>query len=105
VTSQLLSQGYEPRAYTDDHTALEIITIISNRFRQLLKARVRKSPYYGIMVDETTDKATTQQLIVYIKYLQKLDDGTVKIVTDYLDLVAPESANAEDITVITTVFF
>ena len=51
------------------------------------------------MVDETTDRSTSQQLIVYIKYLNKDDEGAFNVVTEYFDLVPLTDGGAEYITV------
>jgi hypothetical protein len=61
--------------------------------------RIRKSPYYGIMVDETTDRSTTQQLIMYMKFLDINDKGDLVICVEYFNLVSPASGSADDITV------
>ena len=51
------------------------------------------------MVDETTDVATSQQLIIYIKFLDYGTDGTLIPTIEYLDLVSPKSGTAEDLKV------
>ena len=99
VTHHLRAYKLKPRSYCDDYAAWQMIEVIAKYFRQLLKERVRRSPFYGIMVDETTDKSTKQQLIIYIKYLNQNADGDLEITIDYLDLVTPESQGARDITV------
>jgi hypothetical protein len=67
LESQLLSQGMaSPNSYKDDKTAWDIVVILGELFRRLLKNRVRNSPYFGIMIDETTDTSTEQQLIIRI---------------------------------------
>ena len=50
------------------------------------------------MADETTDNSVQQQLIIYVKFLDKVDDKFVSTV-EYLDLVTPDSGSAEDIKV------
>ena len=97
---QLEKVRLRPRGYIDDHMALEMIRIISKFCRKQLRDRLQHTPYYGIMVDETTDKATEQQLILYIKYLDRDEHGDSKVVIEFLDLVTPPSAGAEDLTVI-----
>jgi len=87
-----------PKGYRDDRVAWEIVEILGNYFRGLLKGRIRKSPYFGIMVDETTDTSTSAQLILYIKFLDKIDGEFVPVV-EYLDLISPASSTAEDLTV------
>src|SRR5436309_2953518 len=71
VESHLISNGFAPKHYIDDKTAWEMIMILGKHFRQILKTRVQRSLYYGIMIDETTDRSTTSQLNVYIKFLDK----------------------------------
>jgi hypothetical protein len=48
------------------------------------------------MVDETTDNSTTQQLIIYVKYLDRDDEGKLVVEVKYLDLIPPKSGSAED---------
>ena len=88
-----------PTGYRDDRVAWEIVEILGTYFHELLKHRLRKSLYYGIMVDETTDISTNQQLILYIKFLDE-KDGDFEIAVEYLDLVSPSSATAQDITAV-----
>jgi hypothetical protein len=100
LESKLVGHNYDPpKHYKDDKTAWEITVIMANYFRRLLQKRVSKSPYYGIMVDETTDKSTNQQLIIYIKFLDKDSEGDWCVAIEYLDLVSPESASALNLTV------
>ena len=73
--------------------------MVGDYFRKLLKDRLALSPYYGIMVDETTDSSTSQQLIVYIKFLDRKEHGLLVPTVEYLDLVSPKSGTAEDLTV------
>lgn len=95
----LVNQGLQPpKSYRDDKTAWEMVDILAAHFRQMLKERVQKSPFFGIMADETTDNSVMQQLIIYIKFLDKVDDQFVATV-EYLDLITPNSGSAEDIKV------
>jgi hypothetical protein len=99
LEAQLVHGGLEPpKAYRDDRVAWEIVELIGQHFRQMLKERVQKSPFFGIMADETTDNSVTQQLIVYIKFLGE-KDGHLGTCIEYLDLVCPASGSAEDIKV------
>jgi hypothetical protein len=89
-----------PASYCDDKTAWEMTCIIADRFRRLLRDQILESPYYGIMIDETTDNSTTQQLIIYFKYLEQDDNGQLVVQVKYLDLISPTSGSAEDIKVL-----
>ena len=73
--------------------------LIAKHFNHELKRRLRKSPYFGIMADETTDNSVNQQLIVYIKFLDEIN-GNLRPAIDFLGLVAPVSGSAEDIKVL-----
>jgi hypothetical protein len=91
--------------YADDKAAWEIIELLGNHLRQLLKKRLKTSPYFGIMADESTDKSVDKQLIIYIKYLHKTTEGSVASTIEFLDLVSPTSCNAENITVCHSLYF
>jgi hypothetical protein len=101
VEAQLINQGLAPpKSYRNDETAWEIVVILAKYFRGLLRERIQKSPFFGIMIDETTDNSTSQQLILYIKFLDRNADGDYEAVVEYLDLVSPISGVAEDLTVL-----
>jgi len=106
IDLQLVNNGFSPsKHYHDDAAAWEMATIISQHQRKLLKEQLAKSPYFGIMVDETTDTSTTQQLILYIKYLNWIEDSEQQafhVTVEYLDLVSPANGTAEGITVTLT---
>lgn len=104
LESHLSILGYSPNSYDDDHAAWEIIEILGQYFRKLLRNKVTTSPYYGISADETTDASTTTQLILYIKYLERNGDGDLVVVVKFLDLVTPESGTAESVTVSFSIF-
>jgi len=100
VESHLISNGFAPKHYMDDKTAWEMIMILGKHFRQILKTRVQRSLYYGIMIDETTDRSTTSQLIVYIKFLDKdAKTGVMETKIEYLDLITPTGGTVHEITV------
>jgi len=90
----------------DNNEGWDLIEIIGKYFNQLARQRFTESPYFRIMVDETTDISTITQLIIYIKYLAKSDDtddshGEYEPKIGYLDMVIPESGSAIHIKVIT----
>lgn len=53
------------------------------------------------MADEITDNTVDQQLIIYIKFLDKIDEKLQSTIA-YLDLVSPKSGSAEDIKILWT---
>ena len=100
VEMRLAQEESSPRSYLDDKTGWEIAVMLARHFRKLLKERVKKSPYFAIMADETTDTSTTAQLIIYIKFIEYDEkNSTHCVVTEYLDLITPTSGEAKDLTV------
>jgi hypothetical protein len=100
LEATLVNLGLQPpTSYKDDKCGWEFVELIAKHFHHELKRRVRKSPYFGIMADETTDNSVNQQLIVYIKFLDEID-GNLRPAIDFLGLVAPVSGSAEDIKVL-----
>src|SRR5437667_10652109 len=90
LESQLHHQNLSPpNCYRDSDMAWEIIVIMAKYFHRLLREGVEKSPFFGIMIDETTDNSTSQQLILYIKFLDKNSTGELESVVEYLNLVSP----------------
>ena len=86
--------------YRDDRVAWESAITVALHFRKGLKDRVKQSLYFGIMVDETTDTSINQQLIIYIKFLDRnQSDRRWEAVVEYLDLTSPENSTAGAITV------
>ena len=74
--------------------------MLGNYFQKLLMECLVLLLYYGIMVDETTDTSTSQQLIIYIKFLDRKEHGLLILTVKYLDLVSSKSGSAEDLTVL-----
>jgi hypothetical protein len=69
LETTLVNNGHEPpRTYKDEHCAWGILEILGRHFRDELQSRICKSPYFGIMADETTDVSADQQLIIYNMY-------------------------------------
>ena len=95
----LSTHGYKVTAYCDDKAAWDIIVLVARWLRTELKARLKDSPYYGIAVDETTDKSTTSQLVIYVKYLTFNSEGNLVVTVKYLDLISLSGGTALDITV------
>ena len=97
----LVLQGQNPaECYRDDRVAWESAVVVALHFRKGLKDHVKQSSYFGIMVDEMTDTSVNQQLIIYIKFLDKnQSDGRWETVVEYLNLISPENGTAGSITV------
>ena len=103
----MLNFRLRPQGYMDKNEDWDLVEIIGKYFNQLAHERFSQSPYFGIMVDETTDISTTTQLIIYIKYLTKSinnnfdeSDEEYEAKIEYLDIVIPESGAAIHIKVL-----
>ena len=100
IDGDLVLQSHNSaESYRDDRVAWEIAVTIALHFRQDLKARIKQSPYFGIMVDETIDTSVNQQMIFYIKFLDtKHSTGNWETIVEYLDLTMPKNSTAAGIT-------
>ena len=100
LDAQLVNKGLEPLStYKDERVAWDIVELIDKHFQKGLQCRIQKSPYFGIMADETTNKSVEQPLIVYIKFLD-LIDGKLQSAVHFLGLVTPVNGSAENIKVL-----
>ena len=48
----------------------EIIDVLGNTVFESIKQEIEDSPYISVLIDETQDITTIEQLIIYIKYLR-----------------------------------
>lgn len=55
----------------------EIIDVLGNIVFDELKKNIQLSPYISILIDETQDITTTEQLIIYAKYLLIPDEESM----------------------------
>jgi len=89
----------QPQSYKNGDAAWDMIHIITKYFDKILKERLTKSPFYGIIVDETIDRSMDTQVIIYIQYICKDENKVYKPRIDYLDIVIPENQSAMGIKV------
>lgn len=61
--------------------------ISGNAVRDSVVADVIASPSFAVLIDETTDITVMQQLILYIKYLKRKEDGKFCLQTDFLGII------------------
>ena len=73
----------------------ELLLILGSQVKDLLK-RIKKSPFFGILVDEVTDIANIQNLVTFIKFYdeEKGKAGTAFI--DSTDLLHFSETNGAD---------
>jgi hypothetical protein len=68
-----MSLTNEYSSYTNITSSKEFLLATKEVYWEKLKAKFFSSPFYSILVDESTDKTMEQHLIVYITYL--MDGG------------------------------
>lgn len=77
--------------YANDKRCVEFIKFIAQSIKESIIADIKKSEFYSILLDSSTDKSTTVQLVLYAKYCI---DGELK--ESFLGIVELNSATAEE---------
>ena len=92
---EILNKGGNTN-YTSYRIIDELLGLLSDEVKRLVQSQLEKSPYIGLICDETTDVSTTKALVVYAKAvvrakvhtfflaLKELRDGTAPAVTESL---------------------
>ncbi|XP_078581210.1 zinc finger protein 862-like [Branchiostoma floridae x Branchiostoma japonicum] len=80
-------------SYTSDEIMSEMVKVLSDVPRKEILNCIRNSPYFSLMIDETTDVAVTKQLIIYARYLTEKH----KVKTSFLGIVAIDDGKADTI--------
>ncbi|KAL2641778.1 hypothetical protein R1flu_009365 [Riccia fluitans] len=65
------------RLYRDDKACVEFIFYMSQVIEVQVLDQVRASPFWGLMIDKSTDVSVTSHLVVFCTFL---DEGQVKTV-------------------------
>ncbi|MCO5601158.1 hypothetical protein L7F22_055277 [Adiantum nelumboides] len=79
--------------YNDDKACTEIIQCLAKSIMDETLAKVRESPWFGVMVDESTDIAIHHHMVVYISYLEK---GCVPC-TSFYGMIRTHDSSAQGI--------
>ena len=82
-------------SYTNVIAGKELVFCISQYPQEVQLKKLNQSPFYGLMVDETTDRALEKHLIVYVSYLSSNGLSLCKIEFIRLILVADGSAQTK----------
>ena len=57
--------------YQDEKACANLIWCISVRLQKKILCRIRNSPFYGIMIDESTDISVTRHLVVFASIVEE----------------------------------
>ena len=76
----------------------QLIESVAHVIRREIVNEAMKADFFSIMVDETCDVSTTEQMSVCIRYIRRKDDGSIEVAEDFLGFVQMEETNAAAIT-------
>ncbi|XP_078590444.1 zinc finger protein 862-like [Branchiostoma floridae x Branchiostoma japonicum] len=79
--------------YTSEGIMWEMVQVLSDGPRQEVISTLLQSPYYSILIDETTDISVTKQLIIFGRYLTKKHE----VRTSYLGILDIPDGKADTI--------
>ena len=82
-----------PHMYNDNKACASFVINISKALEVEIYNSVRKSPWFGLMVDEPSNVSVTKNLILYATFVEGR-----KVKTAYLGLLEVEDGNAYKIT-------
>lgn len=87
--------------YVSSTTVSELINILGEHIERKLLRSLRRSQFYTLLADESTDEANHEQLSVYAKFVDRdyaFGDPDSKLITDhYLGLIHVDRTNAESL--------
>ena len=58
------------KSYRNTHSASEMLHCLATVHLDTLLQHVRNSPFFSIVIDESTDVAVNKQLIMYVRYIE-----------------------------------
>ena len=88
--SHLKFAAENPRSvnYMSNNIQNEFIHIVASEVRRVLIEEIKESKYYGMMYDETPDKAKREQMLQVLRYVHiDWDAKTVKIKESFLGFI------------------
>ena len=83
----------EYSAYTNTTSRKEFLQASKEVYWKKLKDEILQSPFYSILVDESTDRTMAHHLIVYVTYLT--NEGRGKCVTKFICLLQIKDGTAQ----------
>ncbi|EFJ08511.1 hypothetical protein SELMODRAFT_428911 [Selaginella moellendorffii] len=87
---QQLNGVYVPSMYKNVMACSRFITFINKVLLDQILEKVKASPFFGIMLDESTDINTSKHLIFYVTYIHD-----ARVLTSYLGLSMVNNSFAE----------
>ncbi|CAI7877099.1 unnamed protein product [Closterium sp. NIES-54] len=87
------------RRYFSQYAMNEFIAALAQHLQDEQMRHIRESPWYGLSLDESTDRARGKHLIIYISY-----ERNHEVVTQFLSLLPVERADAASLFTSLTTF-
>lgn len=75
--------------YTSERFVQEAVLNFGEMISSLVLKEARESPFYSVMVDETTDVSVKKELIIYLRYI----DNSPILFQNYLSITELKSNN------------
>ncbi|CAG2202031.1 unnamed protein product [Mytilus edulis] len=96
ILTEHLANGNSRAKYTSPDIQNEIINIIGNQIRIDIVDKCNSSKFFALIVDESTDVSTREQVSVCLRYIQRDSlSGDISIKEDFLDFVMTTSTKGE----------
>ncbi|KAH7426346.1 hypothetical protein KP509_11G097500 [Ceratopteris richardii] len=82
-------------SYVNVVSGKEILMAIKDHVKMQLLCDIRASPFYSLLIDESTDRTIKKHLIIYILYVSNAGKGPTRCV--FIELLSVENGNAKSI--------
>ena len=79
--------------YTSHGITEEFLKVLGNQISQAQLEDLLKSPFYSIMIDESTDMSVINEMVVYARYI----DSSALVKTAFLKIVELRNGSADTI--------
>ncbi|KAH7331520.1 hypothetical protein KP509_20G037900 [Ceratopteris richardii] len=80
-------------SYMNAVSAREMLLAIKHHVKMQLILDIHASPFYSLLIDESTDRTIKKHLIIYVLYVTDAGKGPTKCA--FVELLAVENANAK----------
>ena len=68
--------------YTSEHIVQELVELLAHQIEEAQMTAFSHSPFYGLMIDESTDISITKQLVLYERYVNEVDEPLLSFFKD-----------------------
>jgi hypothetical protein len=90
----VMGTKFKTSLYQTEYGFMEILISMSTILKKELLKRLKRSIYFSIMIDESTDVANVKELAIMVKYF---DEEDLMVRTEFLSLIKLEESDADTI--------